>query len=89
MATLNNKFDMFQTTAVQGVIDALTGENTPLATKTDLNKKIDNLHNTMDSIKQFIIDTAKKSPSLGHRLSKRKTAVSNLKEAHDSDMSDI
>ena len=89
MATLNNKFNMFQTTAVQGVIDALTGENTPLATKTDLNNKIDNLHNTMDSIKQLIIDTAKKSPSLGRRLSKRKTVVSNLKDAIDSDMSDI
>ena len=40
MAALNNKFDMFQTTAVKGVIDALTGENLTLATKYELNKKL-------------------------------------------------
>ena len=39
IAALNNKFDMFQTTAVKGVIDELTGENSTLATKSDLNKK--------------------------------------------------
>ena len=68
IAALNNKFDMFQTTAVKGVIDALTGENSILATKEDLNKKIEDLHTTMDSIKQLIIDSkqlpmpSKKSP---------------------------
>ena len=87
MATLNNKFDMFQTTAVKGVIDALTGENSTLATKSDLNKKIDALHSTIDSIKQLIINT-NNPPTVGNRKSKRKTATQNLKDT-DSDMSDL
>ena len=33
IATLNKKFDMFQTIAVKGVIRALTGEHSTLATK--------------------------------------------------------
>ena len=39
ITALNNKFDKFQTTVVKGVTDALTGENSTLATKSDLNKK--------------------------------------------------
>ena len=85
---LNKKFDMFQATAIKGVIDALTGESSTLATKTDLNQKIENLHTTMDSIKQLIIDTSKLNSKTGRRMSKRKSAASNLKENQDSDMSD-
>ena len=88
IVALNNKFDMFQTTAVKGVIDALTGENSTLVTKSDLNKKIEDLHTTMDSIKQLIIDS-KQLPTISKRKSKRKTTTQNLKEQIDSDMSEL
>ena len=42
----------------------------------------------MDSIKQLIIDTSKLNSKTGRRMSKRKSAASNLKENQDSDMSD-
>lgn len=56
---MNKKFDMFQVTAVKGVIEALTGDQSMLATKINLNAKIENSITTMDTIKQLIIDTAK------------------------------
>lgn len=80
---------MFQAIAVQGVIDALTGKNTPLVTKKDLNKKINNLHTTIDSIKQLIIDNAKVPSYPGRHTPKIKTAVSNLKDIQDWKMLDI
>ena len=52
ISTLNKKFDMFQRTADKGVIEALTEEYSTLVTKTYIYAKIDNLHQTMDSIKQ-------------------------------------
>ena len=79
---------MFQATAIKGVIDALTGEHSTLATRTGLNQKIENLHQTMDSIKQLIIDNSTKNSKMGRRLSKKKTAIHNLKETQDSEMSD-
>lgn len=70
------------------MIDALTGENSNLATKSDHNKKIDNLHSTMDSIKQLIINK-KQLPTISKCKSKRKKAAQNLKELIDSDISDL
>lgn len=66
---------MFQSNAIKGVIDALTRDNSTLATKTDLNPKIDNLHQTMDSIKQLIIDRSTKKSTTAQRQSRWKTAV--------------
>ena len=87
MNLLNKKFEMFQATAVQGVIEALTGKNTPLATKADLNRNIEHLHTTIDSIKQLIIANKQASYSTPRRTSKRN--LSNLNDGQESMMLDI